>query len=80
MGDMRQPRGFSVSEPLSTVLRDGTVVTGILWLNPSRRGQFWVEYNGELKTDDRRDYVDEGHMKVIARIILREMAREERSG
>jgi len=36
------------------VLRNGTVVTGILWLHRSRRGSFAVEYNGALLGERRR--------------------------
>jgi hypothetical protein len=63
-------------EPLSITLDDGTVVTGTLWLHPSRRGRFEVQYKGVTKSDGRTDYTDETHMRLIARIILREMAKE----
>jgi hypothetical protein len=41
-------------------------------------GGFWLEYNGHWKTDRLPNYVDEGHVKVTARIILHEMAEAER--
>ena len=37
-----------------------------------------ARHNGQCKTDGHRDYVDEGYMKVIARITLREMTEDER--
>ena len=66
----------TISEPLSVTLGDGTVVTGTLWLHPSRRGSFEVEYNGMRNSDYRTDYSDEGHLKGIARMLLRELAEK----
>lgn len=66
----------TVSEPLSIPLRDGNVVTGTLWLRPSRRGSFEVEYEGCRKTDGRFDYTSETHIRAMARMILREMAEK----
>lgn len=68
---------FSVAEPLTAARRDGRAVDGILWMLPSRSG-FWVEYNGHWKTDGRRDYQDERHLKIYARIILLEMVEDDR--
>lgn len=65
---------FSLSEPITTIARDGTIITGTLWLHESRRGAFKVEYNGEAKTDGRTDYTSEKHIKFIASMILTEMA------
>ena len=59
---------------LSTALEDGTVVTGILWMLPSRTGSFEVEYDGIRKSDGRTDYVSESSMRVVARSLLKEMA------
>ena len=37
-----------------------------------------MEYNGHWKTDGRRDYQDEQHLKIYARMILLEMMGDER--
>ena len=63
---------------LSTALDDGTVVTGILWMLPSRTGSFEVEYDGVRKTDGRTDYTTESQMRVVARSLLKEMAESSK--
>jgi hypothetical protein len=70
----KQESQLTVSEPLSTTLKDGRVVHGTLWLHPSRRGSFEVEYHGERKTDGRADYTNIEHIRSIARIVLTELA------
>ena len=45
-------------------------------MHPSRRGGFEVEYDMMRKTDGRTDYVREGEIRMMARIILREMAEQ----
>jgi hypothetical protein len=77
MGDVSQ---YTIWEPLSTKLPNGTVVAGRLWLLPSRIGSFQVEYGGKRKHDGRTDYWTVGHMRGIAVLILREMAEEADSG
>lgn len=73
---MRQRRTVDrVSEPLTITLESGRVVSGILWLHPSGRGKFEVEYHGHRKTDGR-SYTDAAHLMAIARILLRELAEE----
>ncbi len=67
---------LTVSEPLTTTLESGAKVTGTLWLHPSRRGGFEVEYEGVRRTDGRTDYIDIAHIRSIARIMLREMAEQ----
>lgn len=67
---------LSVSEPLTAKLSGGAEVNGVLWLHPSRRGSFEVEYKGIRRTDGRTDYTDISHIRSIARIILREMAEQ----
>jgi hypothetical protein len=75
----QKPNEHTISEPLSVTLRDGTVVTGTLWLHPSHRGSFEVEYRGVRRTDGRTDYSNEGHLKAIARRILYELAGADES-
>lgn len=67
---------LSVSEPLTITLQGATKITGTLWLHPSRRGGFEVEYNGVRRTDGRTDYTNIGHIRAIARMMLREMAEQ----
>ena len=69
-----RPNEHTVSQEISTTLKDGTKITGTLWLRPSRRGSFEVEYNGRRASDHRNDYTSETAMKGMARTILREMA------
>jgi hypothetical protein len=71
---------FTVSEPISTTLREGTVIHGVIWMHVSRRRGFEVEYQGRRKSDYRRDYTDKGHMRAIARLILAEMVSDEKAG
>ena len=66
---------LTVPESITTIF-NGKTVTGTLWLHPSRRGRFEVEYNGMRKTDNRTDYTDEGHIRGIAKLILQEMVEE----
>jgi hypothetical protein len=67
---------LTISIPLSTHLRNGACVSGTLWMHASRRGRFEVEYRGMRKSDGRSDYTNEGHMKAIGVMILREMAED----
>jgi len=69
-----RPNPHTVSEPISVTLNDGTVVTGTLWLHPSRVGSFEVEYQGMRNTDGRTDYSSTAHLRGIASAILKEMA------
>jgi predicted nucleic acid-binding Zn-ribbon protein len=55
---------LTVSEPLSATLRNGTTAVGTLWMHVSRRGSF----EGEV------------HMRMIARMILRELAEDTITG
>ena len=66
---------LTVSEIITVSVNDKTV-TGTLWLHPSKRGRFEVEYNGIRKSDGRTDYANENHLRSIAKIILKEMAVE----
>jgi hypothetical protein len=59
---------------ISATLNDGTVVAGKLWMHPSRRGSFEVEYGGERHTDGRSGYRNEAHIRAVARILLRDLA------
>ena len=43
-------------------------------MQPLRMGSFEVEYDGERCTDGRSDYMNETHMRAIARMLLREFA------
>lgn len=76
MARRQKPNEHTVSEPLSTTLKDGSIITGTLWLHPSRRGSFEVEYKGMRKSDHRTDYTSEAHIKAIAMTILRELAED----
>jgi hypothetical protein len=58
----------TVSQPLSVTMKDGSTIAGTLWLHPSRRGSFEVEYDGVRKTDHRSDYTNESHIIGIAKI------------
>ena len=62
------------NESISTTLSNGSVVTGTLWLHPSGKGSFSVEYQGREKSDGRTDCDNTAHMKSIAKCILRELA------
>lgn len=73
---MAWDQSLTISEPLETTLKDGTVIQGKIWMHPSRKGNFEVEYQGARKTDARTDYTSEGHMRSIAKIILQEMAED----
>lgn len=74
----RQPQNeHTQSEQLSVKLENGTVVTGTLWMSPSRRGSFMVEYEGIRHTDHRNDYTSEKELKSAARMILREVAERD---
>ncbi len=68
---------LTVSKPISTTRKDGSVVAGTMWMHASRRGGFEVEYDGRRASDGRTDYTSEGHMTSIARAILAEMAGKE---
>jgi hypothetical protein len=72
----QQPDEYTISEPLTVTLRNGTSVTGTLWLRPSRRSTFEVEYDGRRASDYRTNYSGERHMRSMARLILREMAED----
>jgi hypothetical protein len=67
---------FTESERLSVKLKDGTVVSGTLWLHASRRGGFVVEYQGIRHSDYRNDYTSENDLKGAARMMLREVAEK----
>jgi hypothetical protein len=67
---------LTVSEPISVKLQDGTAVTGTLWMHPSRKGRFEVEYKGVRKSDERSDYRGEEHIRMIAVVLLKELAEE----
>ena len=68
----------TVSEAIKIELANGATVIGRLWTRPSKRGSFEVEYSGRRKTDGRSDYIEIGRIRAIARIILREMAEQNR--
>jgi hypothetical protein len=72
----QKPSEFTVSEPLSTALRDGRVAHGTLWMHVSRSGGFEVEYDGRRASDHRTDYHNEGRIRFMAKMILREMAEK----
>jgi len=67
---------LTVSEPLSTTLRDGRTIHGTLWMHASGSGSFQVEYRGDRKTDGRSHYTNAGEIRGIARLILAEMAQD----
>jgi len=69
---------LTVSVPLTVALGDGTTARGSLWMHPSRKGRFEVEYKGQRKSDGRSDYMSEAHIRAIAVFILKEMAVAER--
>lgn len=71
-----KPNPHTISESISVTLKNGKTITGTLWLHPSRKGSFEVEYNGIRCTDYRTDYYHEGHMRGIAMAILMEMAEK----
>jgi hypothetical protein len=73
MPEHRGPN-YTVSEPLTVRLSDGTEVTGTLRMEASRRGSFEVWYDMVSRSDGRSDHADEVPMKTAARAILREMA------
>jgi hypothetical protein len=68
------PSQHTDAAPISATLNDGTVVTGKLWMHPSRRGSFEVEYDGERRSDGRSSYRNEAHIRAVARILLRDLA------
>jgi hypothetical protein len=72
----QEPNVHTISESLTAELRSGEVVHGTLWLHPSRRGSFEVEYRGIRKTDGRTNYTNEVHIRAIARLILCELAED----
>jgi hypothetical protein len=89
---MEIDREIITTEPISTTLRDGSTVTGMLCTTTARPGYFWVEYNGRRKTDARcyreptwtegPDRVpvrrsNYGYMTSIARTLLREMTESD---
>jgi hypothetical protein len=61
------PSTHTDAVPISATLDDGTVVTGRLWMHPSRRGSFEVEYDGERRADGRSNYRNEAHIRAVAR-------------
>ena len=65
---------LTVSEPLSITRRDGSTAHGTVWMHASRRGRFEVEYNGMRRSDERTDYTSEVHIRMIAKLLLRELA------
>jgi hypothetical protein len=65
---------LTVSERLSAQLSNGTTAIGRLWLHHTRRGRFEVEYCGKRKSDGHTDYTEIGFIRVLARILLRELA------
>jgi len=71
-----KPNHHTVSESITVTLSDGKIATGILWLHPSLMGSFEVEYNGIRKPDGRTDYTNVGHIRAIAKVILKEMAEK----
>jgi hypothetical protein len=68
---------LTVSKPLSIILHDGTIAEGTLWMHDSHSGRFDVEYKGMRKTDYRTDYTNEGQIRLIAILILKELADAE---
>ena len=77
MPENRGPN-YTVSEPLTVRLSDGTEVTGTLRMEASRRGSFEVSYDMASRSDGRSDHADEAPMKSAARILLREMAEGQK--
>ena len=69
-----RPSLHTVSEVISTTLKDVRQVTGTLWLHPSRTGSFEVEYDGIRRSDGRTDYASYTHIRLIAIAILSELA------
>jgi hypothetical protein len=45
-------------------------------MHPSRKGRFEVEYKGVRKSDERSDYRSEEHIRMIAVVLLKELAEE----
>lgn len=76
MKSRNEPNQHTVSAALTVTLNNGETVTGTLWLHPSRMGSFEVEYKGNRKSDDRTNYTDERHIRMIAKQLLREMAEK----
>jgi hypothetical protein len=74
MKKLLQNNPHTVATPISATLRDGTVVTGTLWLRPSRLGSFEVEHGGVRNGDGRFDHTSEAKIKMSARLMLVELA------
>jgi hypothetical protein len=68
---------LTVSKPLSITLDDGTIAEGTLWMPASHSGRFEVEYKGMRRTDYRTDYTNEGQIRLIAILILKELVDAE---
>jgi hypothetical protein len=68
----------TVAEPLTVTMGNGSEVVGTVWLHPSRRGSFEVEYQGQRVGNGRAGYSHAEEMREAAREMLRGMASRKR--
>lgn len=69
-----QENPHTVATPISATLQDGRIVSGTLWLRPSRLGSFEVEYGSVRSGDGRVDNKSEAKIKMTAQLMLVELA------
>jgi hypothetical protein len=69
----------TVPETLTVTMGNGTEVIGTVWLHPSRRGSFEVEYEGRRVGNGRAGYAGVDEMREAARTMLRGMAEKRAS-
>jgi hypothetical protein len=75
VGPLHSSNPHTVAEPLTVTLGNGTEVVGTVWLHPSRRGSFEVEYGGRRVGNGRAGYSSPDEMREAAREMLRGMAK-----
>jgi hypothetical protein len=70
---------LTTGEPITVTFSDGRSVFGTLWMNPSQRGQWEIEYEGQRKSDNRT-YQNAADIRVAARALLRQLGRQPAYG
>ena len=70
---------LTASEPITVTFSDGRSVSGTLWMNPSQRGQWEIEYEGQ-RSSDNRTHQNAADIRAAARTLLRQLGRQPAYG
>ncbi len=70
---------LTTAEPITVMFSDGRSISGTLWMEPSRRGHWEIEYDGKRASDNRAHQIT-AEIRVAARALLRELGRRPAYG